>query len=370
MKFNSLEIEKPTLLVNEKTAKKNIKTMAEKAEKSGVRFRPHFKTHQSAGVGEWFRDFGVNAITVSSIEMAEYFADNGWDDITIAFPLNLREIYKINKLAAKIRVSILIESLEILSEIKQKLNSRVSVWIKVDTGYKRTGIQWDNEYYIKEIVKSMENIDKINLEGFLAHAGHTYHVKSRDEVRSIYHDTLDKLRKVKKYVFDLSKNDLEISIGDTPGCSIVNDFSGVDEIRPGNFVFYDSMQMNIGSCTEDEIAVAVACPVVAKHYIRNEIVIYCGAAHLSNDVLHLNEKDKIYGCVALPDVQGWSKILSNTYVKSLSQEHGILKTDKNTMRSINLGDIIVIIPVHSCLAVNLLRTLLTIDGKKITTMKV
>lgn len=86
------DMEKPTLLVNPQIARRNIAFMAEKAYRQGVRFRPHFKTHQSAVVGEWFREQGVQAITVSSVDMARYFADHGWQDILIAFPVNLHQM--------------------------------------------------------------------------------------------------------------------------------------------------------------------------------------------------------------------------------------------------------------------------------------
>lgn len=72
-----VEIQRPTLLLDKDKAIRNIEKMAGKARKSGVRFRPHCKTHHSAGVGEWFRDFGVDAITVSSLDMAACFADRG-----------------------------------------------------------------------------------------------------------------------------------------------------------------------------------------------------------------------------------------------------------------------------------------------------
>ena len=48
--------------------------MAAKARSAHVRFRPHFKTHQSLEIGRWFREFGVDAITVSSVGMAAFFA--------------------------------------------------------------------------------------------------------------------------------------------------------------------------------------------------------------------------------------------------------------------------------------------------------
>jgi len=75
---------KPTLLLDVDKCKANIKKMAEKAMLNNIVFRPHFKTHQSHEIGQWFRDEGVSKITVSSVEMASYFAQKSWKDITIA----------------------------------------------------------------------------------------------------------------------------------------------------------------------------------------------------------------------------------------------------------------------------------------------
>ncbi|MHA1225086.1 MAG: alanine racemase, partial [Candidatus Heimdallarchaeaceae archaeon] len=88
--------------INKKIALRNIERMIQKADRNRVRFRPHFKTHQSIEVGRWFRKFDVKGITVSSVKMAECFATDGWKDITIAFPVNILEIEKINKLSKKI----------------------------------------------------------------------------------------------------------------------------------------------------------------------------------------------------------------------------------------------------------------------------
>ena len=96
-----MNIQRPTLILNEGRAKRNILNMAQKAKQSGVRLRPHFKTHQTLPIGEWFKKFHIDSITVSSVDMATHFAEE-WGDITIAFPTNIREIAKINALAKKI----------------------------------------------------------------------------------------------------------------------------------------------------------------------------------------------------------------------------------------------------------------------------
>src|SRR4030042_2672023 len=107
MKRNELgfEVISPTFLLDKQRVLKNIEKMAGKAKASGARFRPHFKTHQSAEVGNWFRDFGVTAITVSSLDMASYFAKHGWSDITVAFIVNTLEIDIINDLAGRIKLN-------------------------------------------------------------------------------------------------------------------------------------------------------------------------------------------------------------------------------------------------------------------------
>jgi len=106
-----MKLKRPTLLLDKEKCLHNIQKMKEKADKNGVKFRPHFKTHQSAEVGEWFRDAGVEAITVSSVTMARYFASHGWKDISIAFPVNFAEVDEINELAKTIRLNLLIESM-------------------------------------------------------------------------------------------------------------------------------------------------------------------------------------------------------------------------------------------------------------------
>ncbi|MFC1555173.1 alanine racemase, partial [candidate division KSB1 bacterium] len=332
---------------------KNIKRMAEKAEKSGVVFRPHFKTHQSAEVGEFFKDAGVKSITVSSVDMAEYFADNGWNDITVAFPVNIREIGKINELAAKIDLNLLVESVRTVNYLKTNLKSKTRVWIKIDIGYNRTGLDFSDTSKILDVVRGINECDNLILEGLLTHTGHSYHAKSEDEIRNLFAETVERLNNVKERLAGEGFKDIKISVGDTPGCSVVETFENVDEIRPGNFVFYDVTQVFLRSCSFKNIGVAVACPVVAKHTERNEIVIYGGAVHLSKEFIEDHTGNRIFGLVALESDPKW-KPLMRTYVSSLSQEHGIIKTDEQTFNKIHIGDLVLVLPVHSCLTVDLL----------------
>ncbi len=346
---------KPTLILDEARVRKNIRKMADKAKKSGVRFRPHFKTHQSAEIGELFRQAGATAITVSNVDMASYFSEHGWRDITIAFPLNILQIDQINRLAEKVSLHLLLESEETLLFLKKNLRAPAGAWIKIDTGYHRTGIPAERIDQAAELTSGIARTSSLSFRGLLTHSGHSYHASSPERIREIYRDTLGKLKKVQRALHSRGFSGIEISIGDTPTCSLIDDFSGVDEIRPGNFVFYDITQFLLGSCAEEEIALAVACPVVAKHPGRKEIVIYGGAVHLSKDSIIRADGSRAFGYVATKEETGWGPMISGSYVASLSQEHGIVKATEGLLEETRIGDILIILPVHSCLTVNLLK---------------
>ncbi|MHA1121765.1 MAG: alanine racemase, partial [Candidatus Heimdallarchaeota archaeon] len=239
------------------------------------------------------------------------------------------------------------------------------IWIKIDTDYHRTGIHWDNETALSKLLRNMRDIEKLRFIGLLTHSGHSYNVKNKCEIEEVYADTVIKLKDIKERLFLQGFASVKLSIGDTPTCSVISDFSEVDEIRPGNFVFNDVMQLELGVCDENDIAVALACPVVAKHEDRNEIVIYGGAIHLSKDFIYREDKTNSYGLVAFPEGKGWSESLKDTFVKSISQEHGTIKTTSKILEKINIGDILYILPIHSCLTSNSMKKYFTLDGNEL-----
>lgn len=361
------EIIRPTLVLDKAICLKNIERMAKKAAEYKMRFRPHFKTHQSAKIGNWFRDFGVEAITVSSVQMAEYFAANGWNDITIAFTLNILEIENINRLAAKTKLHVLIESTGAVDFLAEKASQQLEVWLKIDTGNNRTGIDPTNTKLIASLIGKISKSDKLKFKGFLTHTGNTYSALSTDEIFSRHFDALLKLNSLKQQ-YKSRFPELEISMGDTPAATLCTNFNGVDELRPGNFVFYDLMQQNLGVCSFDDIAVKMVCPVVAKHIMRNEVVIHGGAVHFSREQIINIDGKSMFGRVIIH--KNGKKIMLDpmNYLSKLSQEHGIIKVAQNQFKNFEVGDLVEIIPVHSCLTANLMGHFLTTDGELIEMM--
>ncbi len=344
----------PTLLINKSKVERNISRMLEKVKKSSVIFRPHFKTHQSAEIGEIFRQKGIEQITVSSVSMAKYFADHGWEDITIAFPVNLQEVDKIDILAGHVNLNLLLDSVFSTKQLASSLSNNAGIFIEIDNGYHRSGLLPEQISEFDEIIHLAENLKMLDFKGFLTHAGNTYSAKGKEDILSIMNNASAILNILKeKYICRFP--DLISSYGDTPSCSMADDLSAFDEIRPGNFVYYDVMQYHIGSCQLDDIAVAVACPVVSVYPERNEVIIYCGAVHLSKEFIAADNDFKLFGYVVKLTEDGWSEPIPGAYVSSISQEHGIVKMPEAFILKFKPGYILGVLPIHSCLTADLLK---------------
>ena len=357
------------MLLDERAARENIRRMAEKAARAGVLFRPHFKTHQSIEIGEWFRSEGVTAITVSSIDMALYFAGAGWQDITIAFPANLRQAADLARLARQVHLGLLVESAETAAGLAQILPEPVDIWLKVDVGSHRTGLPWDQPAAARQVIEAVQAAPILRLKGLLTHASQTYGGRGAEDISQRYAEGVRRIQHLRQTLQQSGLPDLRVSVGDTPGCVLTPDLGPVDEIRPGNFVFNDATQILIGSCRWEEVAVAVACPVVAHHPERGEVVVHGGAVHLSTDFF-AQPDHRIYGLAALPDERGWTAPLEGAYMARMSQEHGILRVRPQDLEKMPVGSLVCILPAHSCLTVTLMKSYLTLDGKVIATLNV
>lgn len=355
-----MQIIRPTLLLDEVIAKRNISRVANKARLTNTIFRPHFKTHFSSEIGEWYREEGVKCCTVSSVEMASYFSKAGWEDITIAFPFNRHELPEILNMATKSTINLVIEDEGTLGYLTQNSTELLNYYLKIDVGTGRTGLDAGSD-----LEGLIIQHDKINFIGFLGHAGHAYRSRNNSTIKEVYKDASRILKELKtKY----QQYNPIISYGDTPTCSVIDRFDDIDEIRPGNFIFYDWMQYNITSCSFEDIAVCMAVPIVATHKGRNEVVVHGGAVHFSKDYIEIDGKKTFGKLVALTN-DGWEEYSQDCHLERLSQEHGILKvSDSELFDQLKVGDIVGIIPIHSCLAANLMGSYLTLTGNRILQM--
>jgi D-serine deaminase-like pyridoxal phosphate-dependent protein len=294
--------------------------------------------------------------------MAEYFAADGWDDLTIAFPVNLRELDAINALAGRIRLGLLVDNMDSIRALADGLKHPVDLWIKIDTGSHRCGLSPQEPDKVAALLAEAISSPLLRATGILTHDSRTYAARGREAVTGLYHAGAAAMLALRSQLGTIGYSGLRVSIGDTPSASLVEDWLGVDEARPGNFAYYDLQQVGTGACQPESVAVAVACPVVGIYPERSEAVIYGGAVHLSkqsqpamDEHLPGGPASTNFGTVFRMEGEHWDGFIPGAWVRGVTQEHGMVHMQADDLSRLRVGDLLFICPVHSCLAAHALR---------------
>ena len=348
--------ETPALLLHLEVVEQNLAHMAERARRLGVALRPHIKTHKCIELGKRQLAHGAAGITVSTLFEAETFARAGFTDLTWAFPLDPTHIAHVRRIAERATLRVVVDD---LSTAKALAGTGLHVWLKVDCGYHRAGVDPSSQYGL-EVARELGAERGLTVDGILSHSGHAYRTRNQAEAAQV----AEQERQVMVWFADLLRKDglpvRGISVGSTPAMAAVENLAGVTEARPGNYIFYDRTMVLIGSCAPEHVGVTVLASVVSHQPGAAHFVVDAGALSLSKDLgpTHLD----------LPPAMGEVRGHPHLAVASVSQEHGIIRAASPAAieRKFKVGEQVEIVPNHSCLTMAHFDEYVVVEGGRET----
>jgi D-serine deaminase-like pyridoxal phosphate-dependent protein len=339
----------PSLLLDLDRARCNADRMSEVARRNNVRLRPHIKTHKCIEVAR-IQTAGHNgAITVSTLAEARAFAQHGFSDITYAVPIEQGKFAEaIEILQSGVKLNLLTDDAETmrrLDEAAENAGVQFDIFVKIDVGTHRVGVDPHTHEAI-EIPRLISDARNIKFAGILTHAGHSYNAHSKDEILAVARHERDSMVELAERLRSMSIEVPTVSIGSTPTMSTIDHLDGIDEIRPGNYIFFDAFQATLGSCSFEDTALTVLTAVIHQDSTRKRLVVDAGAVALSKD----------RGPVDLDPACGYGRVLdldgseSGMRVSGMSQEHGEIDAAESPLFDrIKVGDRLLILANHSCL---------------------
>ena len=342
----------PCLVIDLDRLENNISEMAAFAKKNSVTLRPHVKTHKIPEIALMQQEAGAQGIAAAKLGEAEVMAAAGIKDIFIANEIvTPSKLDRFMELGQKVSLSLGIDSLkgiEALQRSAQKYNAKAEVLLEVDTGLRRAGVQPGEETL--KLAKAVGEFSSIKLRGIFTHAGHAYAAGSREEVAEIGRQEGRLLVETAQLLKEDGIYLEEVSVGSTPTVTYSGRVKGVTELRPGNYVFYDAMQVSLGAASLEKCALKLVTTVISRPAL-NRAVIDAGSKALALDQgAHGNRLLKGFGVIV-----GWPGMI----LERLSEEHGVL-TWGTEEKGPEVGDKLQIIPNHACTAVNLFDRVYTV----------
>ncbi len=346
----NINIETPYPIVDYNKLTDNINEMAELAQNNECKIRPMIKTHKSPDIAKMQIKAGAVGLTVATLEEAETMIDKGIKDVFIAYEIIGRiKMKRLSKLMQKANISVAVDNIDgakRLNNFLKEKNMKLDYLLEINTGLDRCGVNYGKPA-LKFVKKIKKECPALNLKGIFTHAGQVYGVQTLDEIKKIGELEGNLMGETARL---FRENGLElkiISVGSTPTVKYSSLNPEVNEIRPGNYVFYDNIQIGLGIILQERVAFKIRSMVISKTS-SDKVIIDAGSKTLALDQgAHGVELVNGFGLVSFN-----GRIREDLIIDHLSEEHGFVISKKDYI-DLEIGDMIEIIPNHSCVVANL-----------------
>jgi D-serine deaminase-like pyridoxal phosphate-dependent protein len=346
----------PALVLDLAVLERNCAVMAERARRHGVRLRPHLKTAKCAEVAAIATRGQFGGITVSTVAEAAYFAGHHYGDLTYAVGIAPQKIPALGAIQRRHNAVITlitdtVAAATAAAESAATHRSSFPVLVEIDTGGGRGGVAPEGSELIA-VAETIARSNSLKLAGVLTHAGHSYHARSIEEIRSVAEQERSGIVRAAERITAAGLPCETVSVGSTPTMVYTERLDGVTEIRPGVYTFFDLDQVGLGVCTEDDIAVSVLATVIGHNRRSERILIDAGALALSKD-LSASEFTRNVGYGLIRPVRGAVLPPLQMYVAEVHQEHGLIAATEGEppWDSLPIGAKVRVLPNHACLTV-------------------
>lgn len=322
----------------------NIARAAEAARTRDIALRPHVKTHKIIEIARMQEAAGILGITVATLGEAEVFVEAGFPDVLIAYPIWLtpEKARRLDALLDKATIRLGVDSLESGKKLVEHLGGRASLielMIEVDCGHHRSGIEPGS---VGELATGLRELG-LDVSGCFTFPGHSYAKEGRTAAAQ---DEAQALTTAQQQLIAAGFPDAQIRSGGSTPSLAEADVLVVSEQRPGVYVFNDAQQIELGSCSWDDVAVTVQGTVVNVR--GNRVIVDSGS--------------KVLGADKAPYASGYGRVLGSpdARIVALSEHHATIEFPSAAEVPV-LGSVLPVIPNHVCNAVNLADQVFVFD---------
>lgn len=336
-------VDTPMPIVLADVMQRNIDCMQGFAVEHNLDLRPHVKTHKCVEVGRRQVEAGAVGITAGNVGEAEVFAQAGFEDIFLAYPVWPAGTKgdRIRHLAQTTRLRVGADNAAAIEAVAAAMGDepdRLEVVVEIDCGARRSGAPPEAAGDLA-LVARKHGLVPIGVYTYPGHG--CFGPDARERAAQDQHAALTTA--VRSFA-GVGLTAEVVSAGSTPTVAFSTS-SVITEIRPGEYVFCDLDNTRLGACEEDQIALFVAATVVSD-WVPDQVILDVGTKALGRE----GNPERGYGGIA-----GKKAVLAR-----LNEYHGFLAVPAGESRP-SIGTVVPVVPNHVCPVVNSFEELIVTD---------
>jgi D-serine deaminase-like pyridoxal phosphate-dependent protein len=332
----------PMPVIDEDRLAANIARAQAYLDAHGLAFRPHIKTHKIPAVARAQLAAGAIGINCQKVTEAEAFADAGIDDILITYNiLGLTKLARLAALNARVRLSVVADSAATVAGYAAAFGAErpLAVLIECDTGGGRVGVQ--SPEAAVELARTIAAAPGLRFEGLLTYPA----PGGAAAVESFFAAAIEALAAA-GLPCPVRSN------AGSPDFFSAHLVPSATEHRAGTYVYNDRSMVRAGHCGRDDLAMHVLATVVSRP-TPARAVIDAGSKALTSDLLGFDDYGEIEG-------------LPGARIVALSEEHGVVDLSGCDGRLPEVGEMLRIVPNHTCVVSNLFDRMVFHRGGTVT----
>ncbi len=327
------DIETPAFLVFEDLVQHNIREVVRVCG-SPQRVVPHAKTHKSAEVLKLQMEAGMTSFKCATLKEAELLAENGVKELIISYPLlhpkKLERFMDLKRRYPDIDLKTIVstpEHVSGLSEAAVAHNEQVDVYVDLDTGMHRTGVQPGEE--AAELYAQAAKAPALKPLGVHLFDGHTLYKPEISERRALVKKSLE-------YIYDLWERarglGLDVVDNLVAGSWSFHLYLEEENIRvsPGTWIYWDIQNARMSEL-DFKIAALVLGQVIDRNAQQGTVTLDIGSKAITDD----------------QPIPWRLKVVGHESAELVghSEEHAVVKLNG---ASLQVGDMVLAAPGHAC----------------------
>ncbi|HSB69783.1 MAG TPA: D-TA family PLP-dependent enzyme [Candidatus Methylomirabilis sp.] len=331
-------LDTPVVTIDLDVVEANIARLQAYLDQHGIKNRPHIKTHKIPAIATKQVESGAVGIACQKIGEAEVMAAAGLRDILLPFNiLGPAKLERLMALAREVRLSVTVDSEGVargLSEAARQAGLGIAVLIECDTGGQRVGLQ--SPEAALDLARRIVRMPGLAFGGLMTYP-------NSEAAGKFFTRALELFRGVGLPV-------PEVSGGGTPVMWQAHTVPGLTEHRAGTYVYNDRSIVRSGAATWEQCAMQIHATVVSRP-TPGRAILDAGSKSLTSDLLGFED----YGHVMeYPEAR----------LYALSEEHGHLDVSGCARQPV-VGEVLRIIPNHTCVVSNLHDTVVVTRGSRV-----